>query len=450
MPPIELGSVAPVVVVVVVGVGAGCGRRGAGCARRGDRRENAAHAVVRQIQAVLLRAVAIDLEDLDVEHDLGLGLVGLLNRLLDDVHHGRRRAHGDRVGGLVREDDRVDDAAAREPHEGREALRELGHVHVGDIKRPDDLLVVRQMLLGRVLEDEDRSVVDDLVRQHVLRHQHVERLLQREAIDVDGHRAIDDPRALGVAVVGDVDAAGVGNAGQDAADARVGEMEHEGLARRRIEERGRGGGARARAQFVHRPGPGGFDARADLLIERGDLQRGEAVAGVVLTSEFVLAARGFELVVIFVVLGAIEVLPRGDEHRALQRDLVIGILGRRLDGRAVVGDRLVEVARFDRGVPLPERLARCTPGGRDRRQQHTEPHQPSRHRCLKSSIPIVRSGESSGARAHRGTRCRSIPRRSARFYIARALFRPRPHVRADRCRPRAARSSARSPFRCSR
>ena len=45
-----------------------------------------AERVLRQVQAVALRALPIDLEDLDVDDDLGARLVVLLDDLLEDLH----------------------------------------------------------------------------------------------------------------------------------------------------------------------------------------------------------------------------------------------------------------------------------------------------------------------------------------------------------------------------
>ena len=71
-------------VVVDVAARARAGRRG--------RREDGAHRVVAQVQAELLRAAAVHLEDLDVDHDLGARLVVGADDALDDVGHGGRGA----------------------------------------------------------------------------------------------------------------------------------------------------------------------------------------------------------------------------------------------------------------------------------------------------------------------------------------------------------------------
>ena len=111
-----------------------------------------------------------------------------------------------------------------------------------------------------------------------------------------------------------------------------------------------------------------FDAVANPRVEIRDLQAREPVARVVFAGELVLAARGFELVVIFEVLGALEMPSRGDEHRALKRDLVVGIVGRRLHGRAVVSDGLIVVPALDGRIALTQRVARGTACRKERYQ----------------------------------------------------------------------------------
>ena len=68
-------------------------------------------------------------------------------------------------------------------------------VGVRDVERPDDLLVVLRVLLRRVREDEDRAVAQDLVRELVHRHDLVQRLLERHAVEL--HRDRADPARRG-------------------------------------------------------------------------------------------------------------------------------------------------------------------------------------------------------------------------------------------------------------
>ena len=67
-------------------------------------------------------------------------------------------------------------------------LRQLGRVGVREVERPDHLLVVLRVLRRRVREDEDRPLAQHLVRQLVHRHDLVERLLERDAVELDRRR----------------------------------------------------------------------------------------------------------------------------------------------------------------------------------------------------------------------------------------------------------------------
>src|SRR5262249_57164192 len=104
------------------------------------------------------------------------------------------------------------------------------------------------------------------------------------------------------------------------------------------------GGTGGCAQLIELPRTRGLRPVPDLLIELGDFEGRKAVRWVVFARELVLAARRLELIVRLVVARAIEVDARGDEHRPLERDLVFRLVRRRLNGRAVVSNRLVVIA----------------------------------------------------------------------------------------------------------
>ena len=76
-----------------------------------------------------------------------------------------------------------------------ENLLQLGRVHVLHVERLDDLLVVLQVVLLIVGEDEDRLLVEDLVREPVHRHDLIERLFQRDVVELQGDRG--DPSRPG-------------------------------------------------------------------------------------------------------------------------------------------------------------------------------------------------------------------------------------------------------------
>ena len=73
----------------------------------------------------------------------------------------------------------------------------------------------------------------------------------------------------------------------------------------------------------------------------------------------VLALGRFQLSLGFEVARLVEMRPRRRQHRALQRDSVVGIVGIRLGRGPVVFDRDIEVAGLRRVVPLAERSSCC-------------------------------------------------------------------------------------------
>ena len=153
------------------------------------RREDDVDRVLRQIDAELLRASAVDLEDLDVEHDLRLGVVVLLDDALDDLDDVGAGANGDRVVRLVCDDLRGH-GESRDTDDAVQDLRDLGGVRMGDEERANDLLFVQRALLRVVRDDHDGALVDDLVEQLIRRENLVERLLERDAAHLHGVGAV--------------------------------------------------------------------------------------------------------------------------------------------------------------------------------------------------------------------------------------------------------------------
>ena len=135
---------------------------------------------MRQVDAELLRAPAVDLEDLDVEHDFGPRVVVLLDDALDDRDDVGAGADGDRVVRLVGDDLRRH-GERRDADDAVQDLRQLGRVRVGDEERADHLLLVQRALLRVVGDDHDGALVDHLVEQLIRRQDLVQRLLERDA-----------------------------------------------------------------------------------------------------------------------------------------------------------------------------------------------------------------------------------------------------------------------------
>ena len=252
-----------------------------------------------------------------------------------------------------------------------ENLLQLGRVHVLHVERLDHLLVVLQVVLLIVREDEDRLLVEDLVREPVHRHDLVERLLQRDIVELQGDRAIHH-----VAVVGHVDAGQIGDEVEHVLERRVVERQRE--ARGRTEHRLGGRGARPFAQLLAGgAGPRRFGAIAQGLVDRRHLDREPAVGRVVLARQLVLAERRFELILLLERARPILMQTRRRLHRPLERDLVAWIVGVGLDGAPIRGDGLIEIARLGGFVALAERLpGRTTAREQGKRQQDTDSPQP--------------------------------------------------------------------------
>jgi hypothetical protein len=240
---------------------------------------------------------------------------------------------------------------------------------VRQIEGPDHLFVVLGVLGRRVWEHEDGAVAQDLVRQLIHRHDLVERLLEGHAVELHGRGPV-----LHFAVVADVDAGGTADDAEDVAKADVVEAQVQRLARRRIEDWFGRRGACALAQLLdRRHRPRGLDALADRAIELGDLGRRQAIARIVLARQPVLAERRLELILLLESVRALEVGARRRLHRPLQRNLVIRVVRRRLDGPAVRRHRFVQISSAHRHFALTERLACRAPTGRQRQDNDADP-----------------------------------------------------------------------------
>ena len=121
------------------------------------------------------------------------------------------------------------------PHHGRDVL----HVAVRQEERPDDEVLVLLAVLLRVLRDEDRLLVDDLVEVAGLPHRRLEGLLERHPAQVEREAVV-----LELRVVDDVDARRGPQRRVDLLDVRVGrERDVDRLRRRRVQHRRRPAGA---------------------------------------------------------------------------------------------------------------------------------------------------------------------------------------------------------------
>ena len=171
-------------------------------------------------------------------------------------------------------------------------------------------------------------------------------------------------------VVNDRDTCGAAKRREHVADVDVVERHPQRIARRRAQQRFRRRGAGALAQLLdRRTRPGGLDPRANGLIERGDFRGRLAVARIVFRRQLILTARRLELILLFEITRLVEVGARRGKHRPLQRNLVVGVVWRRLRRRPEVRDRLIQVAGLHRRVPITEgltgRAPRCQHDGRD-------------------------------------------------------------------------------------
>jgi len=215
------------------------------------------------------------------------------------------------------------------------------------------------------------TVEEGVGRQDVL-----QRLFESDAVQVDGVLR----RIAKVAGEGDVDAGGIGDELQQVADA-AGEVQIERLARRRIQRRLRRHPPRPFTHLVDfRTGPARLDGIKDLAIELRRLRGKLPVGRVVFAGALVLAHRRVELSLLFEVLAGGRMDHRGFEHRALERDPVLGPVGIVLDGLPVVRDGRVPVVALA-GVETLAVRNRCSAaaerGGND--HQYSKPEDGSGH-----------------------------------------------------------------------
>ena len=244
-------------------------------------------------------------------------------------------------------------------------------------------------------------LVDHLVEQLVGRQDLVERLLERDAVQLHGVRAV-----LVVAVVGDVDAGRVRDEVQDVADAGVGEPD---LRQHLIEldERRRTRLPRLLAELRDVVGRPRLGLVADAPLDLGDLRRKLPVRRIELAGAAVLAQRLFELAARLGELRLVQMLVRRVDHRALERNLVVGPVGRLLDRLAVVLDGGVPVAGARRVLAAPERPRGTAPRG-GQRPAAIERRSDWSIECTRI---IVLRVESSGGPVRPRRRDRPIPRR---------------------------------------
>ena len=128
------------------------------------------------------------------------------------------------------------------------------------------------------------------------------------------------------------------------------------------ERRLRGCRTRALAQLGDRRNrTSRLDPVANRAVDDRDFRGSQAVARVVFTAEPVLAQGRLELILLLELPRAIKMRTRRREHRALERDPVVRVVGRGLHGATIGGDGFVEIARACRGLPLAERFACCAP-----------------------------------------------------------------------------------------
>ena len=181
------------------------------------------------------RLVGVDLEQLDVDDDLGDLLVVLFDDALGDGDLVRGVAQGDGVFRLV-------DRDARRLKERAQGVGDLGDVRVREEERPDDEVLVGLAVLRRVGGDQDRALVDDLVEVVLLAQQGLEGLLELDVGQDDR-----DVVVLQLRVEDDVDPRRVGERAVDLLDRlRLREVQVDGPVARRLEDGGR------------RPGPWTF------------------------------------------------------------------------------------------------------------------------------------------------------------------------------------------------
>ena len=135
------------------------------------------------LQPVLLKARAVHLEELDVDHDFGPRLVDRA----DDARGGGdaigRVLDGDRVGRRDAGDaPRVDDDA--------EEVDRFLEIRVAQVERPDDLFLVLTSLGGRIGRDGHRARRGDSIEVVCARRHGDERVLERCVVQIDRDRLL--------------------------------------------------------------------------------------------------------------------------------------------------------------------------------------------------------------------------------------------------------------------
>ena len=186
--------------------------------------------------------VEIDLQQLDVDDDLGLCLVVGLDDLLGDAHLVGGIADGDGVERLERED------VARLDHRPHDVGDLLG-VAVREIERADDEVFVIASCLRVVGDDDDGLLVERFVEMIRGLHEAFERLLCCDVLQLDGDAVI-----LHGLIEKDVDAERVAEGFVDLLDrSLLRERERDGLIGTGVElrrRRLRGVGFRAALEVV--------------------------------------------------------------------------------------------------------------------------------------------------------------------------------------------------------
>src|SRR5262249_8502068 len=154
----------------------------------------------------------------------------------------------------------------------------------------------------------------------------IERLLERDAVQIDGVWSVDE-----IAVERHIDAGQVADRRQDVADLRVDEANRQRIARGGIEDRERRDLPRLRAQLLDRRlGTRRLELFANRAVQLLRLRGGLTVGRIELRGLSVLAHGAIELPFLLEFARAIEMAMRRVEHGALQCDLVLGTIRRRL------------------------------------------------------------------------------------------------------------------------
>jgi type I restriction enzyme R subunit len=230
----------------------------------------------------------------------------------------------------------------------------------GEVGSADERL--ERVVYGRFLEPEPRKAFFEAYKD-------IEALWEILSPSAELRDHIETFKRL--AVEADADAVRGADRVQDVAQADVVEVKIERLARRGIQDRlGRRGARPLAHPHDRRLGPRGLDAFADDAIQFGDLRGSGPVARLVFAGGLVLAERGLQLILFLVLARLVQVHARGGLQRALQRDFVGRVVGRRLRGLAIRDDRLVDVAVVHVRFALAEGRARGAATGQQRQYEH--------------------------------------------------------------------------------